>query len=57
MKKIANIISTVELSNHKNLEWINYAPSTEFCDLRLPTLIIGWNNYKRTFPHLYQDIL
>lgn len=57
MKKIANIISNVELTNHKKLEWINYVQSTTDCDLSLPTLIVGWNRYKKEFPHLYPNIL
>lgn len=57
MKKFANIVSSVELSNHKKMDWINYVQSTDFCSLRLPTLIIGWEKYKRQFPHLYPNIL
>lgn len=57
MKKIANIVSDVELTNHKKLEWINYVSSINECNLELPTLIIGWNRYKREFPHLFPNIL
>jgi hypothetical protein len=57
VKKIANIISNVELTNHTKVDWINYVPLTVHADIRFPTLIIGWNRYKREFPHLYPDIL
>lgn len=57
MKKIANIVTGVELTNHKKLDWTNYAQSTSDCDLTIPTLIVGWNRYKTEFPHLYPNIL
>jgi hypothetical protein len=57
MRKIANIISNVELTNHTKLDWINYVSLTVDANLTLPTLIIGWNRYKREFSHLYPDIL
>lgn len=56
MKKIANIVSSVELSNHKKLEWINYYKSITHVNFTIPTLIVGWNDYKREFPHLYPNI-
>lgn len=57
MKKIGNIVSSVELSNHKKMDWINYFPSIEFCNMNLPTLIIGWDKVKRTFGHYSPNIL
>lgn len=57
MKKIANIVSEVDIFNHKKVDWINYVQKPTECNLNIPTLIIGWNNYKKTFPHLFQNIL
>ncbi len=59
MKPIANIVSENELTNHKKVDWINYVKSVEECEtqLTLPTLIVGWKNYKKNFPHLHPDIL
>jgi hypothetical protein len=55
VKKIANIISEKELSNHKKLDWMNYAVTVP--NLYLPTLIIGWENFKYKFPNFRHDIL
>jgi hypothetical protein len=61
MKKIANIIFEIELTNHVKLDWINYVEDSENagnkCDLNLPTLFIGWKFYKSTFPMLKPNIL
>lgn len=57
MKKIANIVSPVELVNHKKLDWINYVPTIAYSNLGLPTLIIGWDRYKRSYEHIYPNIL
>jgi hypothetical protein len=43
--------------NHKKLEWINYVPTIAYCNMGLPTLIIGWENYKRIYGHIYPNIL
>lgn len=57
MKKIANIISKVELTNHKKLDWINYLSSVDDCNLKLPTLIIGWDYFKTQISFLSANIL
>lgn len=57
MKKIANIICSEEIFNHKKIDWINYVSTTADANLSLPTLFIGWNKFKHEFPHLYPNIL
>jgi hypothetical protein len=57
MKKIANIISSKELVNHTKLNWINYLTSINGCDTSLPTLFIGWKEYKEIFKNENPNIL
>ena len=57
MKKIGNIVYDKELMNHQKVDWLNYVQKNEVCDYNLPTLIVGWNNFKNKFPHLHPNIL
>jgi hypothetical protein len=57
VKTIANIICPHDLDNHKPLEWINYVPSISDCNLKLPTLVIGWEKVKHQFQNLKPSIL
>jgi len=65
VKQIANIITEIDLSNHKILEWINYVkfdPSMTgrinlHANLALPTLIVGWSLFKKEFAYLNPNIL
>lgn len=65
MKYIANIITEKELSNHEKKEWINYVMYQPHMsgrvrihmNMMLPTLIVGWDLYKREFSNNNPDIL
>lgn len=65
MKKIANIVFENELTNHKKVNWINYVlfdvtmhnQINQHAYLGIPTLIIGWNLFKREFEYLKPNIL
>lgn len=55
----------MDLSNHKELEWINYVKYDSsmsgrinlYANLALPTLVVGWSFFKREFAYLNPNIL
>lgn len=65
MKQIVNIVTEHDLSNHKQLDWINYVkfdPSMKgklhlSVNMTLPTLIVGWSLFKNEFAYLNPHIL
>jgi len=67
VRKIANIVSDKELSNHKKLDWINYvvlngspliAPGqVPHYNIYYPSLIVGWDLFRKNYPEYKPDIL
>jgi hypothetical protein len=62
---IANIVSEVELANHKKLEWVNYIKFDSsikgqvhlHVNMAVPTLIVGWSLFKNEFAFMNPNIL
>jgi hypothetical protein len=64
VKYIANIIYEQELNNHTKVDWVNYVqyePSMHgkiiSISRKLPTLVVGWNFFKREFEFFRPNIL